>query len=643
MVTQEALGHDLDDGVHTASPSGKPCVDPGYTVYSCQREGCDYTETVYDALTDHVSKEIAGTPATCTAMGKSAYTVCEDCGKVLTNYKWLPKTSHRYTEEVTPETPATCTEAGVSAVMKCANCEATIGGEEIAALEHNYSGWVITAATCEADGSRTKFCKRCGDIVTETIEATGHVSKAVDAFPATCTEEGKSAGTVCETCGEVLTGCEPVELIPHDMGEEQVEREATCALAGLKYTECAMCGYKEYEPIEKLPHTEQTTKEAVASTCTATGLTAEITCSVCGVVIQAQTSVTKLEHEWVTIAQVDPTCTEKGTTAYDICAICGLKLSNPRDIQPAGHQWGEWQLVRAATCTEDGARVRYCTVAGCEAAAAVVSADQNKTLAKLGHNMTLHEAKAPSCGVEGNVAYYTCSRCAGQYFANVSGTEKYSAEEIVLPALTHNWSAESVTAPTCTEAGYTTQICSNCGASATVNEVPATGHQGGSATCVEKAVCAVCGEAYGSFAEHQYTTVIDEGDCQHTGTSVKTCLVCGDEVTTDLPLGPHATDVVIINEPTCTQSGHYQVVCTLCGELIDDITVAAAGHHDADGDGKCDTCGASLSDGSGQHNNICEKCGKDHGGKTGGLFGYDGFICKLIYFFRQIAKLFGKN
>ena len=266
---------------------------------------------------------------------------------------------------------------------------------------------------------------------------------------------------------------------------------------------------------------------------------------------------------------------------------------------------------------------------------------------KLGHNMTRVAAKAPTCGVAGNPEYYVCSRCADVYYADAAGAEKYTADEIVLPALSHNWGVTSVTDPTCTEAGFTTVTCANCGETKKTDERPANGHQGGVATCLEKAVCEVCGEAYGGLADHQYVTVTDEGDCQHNGVSVKTCSVCGDEVTTELPLGPHQPEYVVLSAPTCTENGASQWVCTVCGEVIEEGTLEAMGHHDDNGDGKCDKCGQSMNgstdgSGNGTTTGVCDKCGRNHVGKTGGFWGYDGFVCKLISFFRSIVRLFSK-
>lgn len=50
---------------------------------------------------------------------------------------------------------------------------------------HSYGPWSVTSnATCTTDGSRSKSCS-CGDVITETIPATGH----------------NMVGGVCTECG----------------------------------------------------------------------------------------------------------------------------------------------------------------------------------------------------------------------------------------------------------------------------------------------------------------------------------------------------------------------------------------------------------------------------------------------------------
>ena len=77
-----------------------------------------------------------------------------------------------------------------------------------------------------------------------------------------------------------------------------------------------------------------------------------------------------------------------------------------------------------------------------------------------------------------------------------------------------------VTDPTCTEDGYTTYTCA-CGDTYIDDEVPATGHTGGTATCKDKAVCSVCEQAYGEL----------DADNHAGGTEVKDAVAATEEKT----------------------------------------------------------------------------------------------------------------
>ena len=61
---------------------------------------------------------------------------------------------------------------------------------------------------------------------------------------------------------------------------------------------------------------------------------------------------------------------------------------------------------------------------------------------------------------------------------------------------------DTVVAPTCTEAGYTTHTCSICGYTHNDTTVAAAGHKYSAATCTAKAKCSVCNEETGDLAKH---------------------------------------------------------------------------------------------------------------------------------------------
>ena len=82
-------------------------------------------------------------------------------------------------------------------------------------------------------------------------------------------------------------------------------------------------------------------------------------------------------------------------------------------------------------------------------------------------------------------------------------------------------------------------------------------HSGGTATCQEKAACAVCGEAYGELGAHSYT-VTNHDDAQHW----KECSVCGEKSKVEAHAGGKAT---------CTA----KAVCDTCGAVYGKL-----GEHD---------------------------------------------------------------
>lgn len=82
------------------------------------------------------------------------------------------------------------------------------------------------------------------------------------------------------------------------------------------------------------------------------------------------------------------------------------------------------------------------------------------TIEKHTHTLVRTEAKAASCAEAGNSAYYTCSGC-GKYFADADDETEIEKDSWVIKALGHDYK-DSVTAPSCTEKGFTTHSCTRC-------------------------------------------------------------------------------------------------------------------------------------------------------------------------------------
>ena len=666
VIDQPALGHeiDYDHGVHTDIATDKPCEEPaGYTTYYCVRYGtggCTETVVEYDELAEHVPENVPAKAPTCTEEGYTAHQKCSVCGKILSeDYEIIPKTAHDlYTPEGFEGTEPTCTEPGLSARQDCRNCHQTIVAQtSVPAKGHNYSSWIVTtAATCTVAGEEMRFCKRCGVDETQAIPAA-HKYQNVPAVAPTCYAEGTRAGKKCSVCGDVLEGCETIsnEDVGHVLGTPTVIA-ATCTTPEKTVTKCIyyeLCGHIETveTPDSALGHDMVVTKAGRENSCTTDGFTAEKTCSRCGLK-ESSTYLPRLEHVWETVPGTPATCGEDGVSSYEKCALCGIHYSEPQVIKATGHRWTVWATVTPATCTTPGLKKQTCKNVGCDA-------ERTQVIPIAGHQMAHYEAVAATCTEPGNPEYYVCYRCGTDiYYKNEAGTAQYTAEEIVKPALDHDWYTVETVPPTCAHKGYDLQYCHRTGCDATqkINFTGPADHVVGTpATCVSKAICGVCGQYFGAYNGNNHDMVVIEhvdGDCQHYGYENLKCARegCTHTEHKTLPKGEHVTEIVWVTEPTCTTDGVYNKICTVCGDtLAENVVEPAPGHYDEDGDGLCDFCGEEMPSDTPEtpetpsgSTGTCDKCGRNHVGQVGGFFGYNGFMCKLIAFFRSIARLFSR-
>ena len=206
------------------------------------------------------------------------------------------------------------------------------------------------------------------------------------------------------------------------------------------------------------------------------------------------------------------TCTEEGTK-YIYCTEpeCGEYI--PEIIPMTAHTPGEWETVKEATCSENGLEERNCTVCG-----------------------------------------------------NVIETR-------VTDTLPHTYDEWVVTVePTCTEAGVESASCTVCGETA-VRGINPLGHD---------------------FAEWDVTK---EASCTADGEETSTCARCGEVSSRVIEAEGHSYgEWEIVKEPTLTEAGERQTVCSVCGdvktetmpklsELQPTVPDGGSGNADADNNG----------------------------------------------------------
>ena len=312
----------------------------------------------------------SSTEATCTGYGK-LHKKCSKCGETITitDLAALPK-GHDFSILVETKREATCTLPG-RGVYKCVRCDKTLE-KDIPMKDHVFNAKnVIPGFGHINDNNHTVKCENCSFIWT-----VAHNKVTVSEKPATCTEDGYSAGTYCAD---------------------------GCGYDTRTFTEAA--GHK----LETIP--------GKAATCTEDGLTEGKKCSVCQEIIVPQEKI-PAGHKLETITGKAATCTEDGLTDGKKCSVC-QEILVPQEKIAASHKWGDWTVTRAATCTRDGVKTRSCSVC---------KASETRPIAATGHTEEAIPDQKATCTEPGSVGGKRCSVC-----------KAVLEEPEVVPATGHDW------------------------------------------------------------------------------------------------------------------------------------------------------------------------------------------------------------
>lgn len=251
----DPLGHDWGDWKVTTEPTN---TTDGVMTRTCKRDGCDATETAPIPAGGHSfegAKGVVILAATCHSKGTTKYTCTahkdaegnNTCGVSITVE--TAETPHSLATSITDpkceridngdgtykdvftegEIKVYCTNSGCGYVDKSASCVLA------APSDHTWTAWQTrTEATCNADGIKVRYCKKCGVEETEKITTRpNHVFVKTVVAP-TCEERGFTT-YACKGCGLTYRD-DFTDALGHDY-DEGVPVEATCTTpGGILYT-----------------------------------------------------------------------------------------------------------------------------------------------------------------------------------------------------------------------------------------------------------------------------------------------------------------------------------------------------------------------------------------------------------------------
>ena len=258
---------------------------------------------------------------------------------------------------------------------------------EFNTVAHVYGEWEdITHATCTGKGSHKKVCV-CGKEVTEDVPANGHNAVTDAAVAPTCTEPGKTEGSHCSVCNEVLTAPQTVDALGHDMGEYVQTTAPTCTAKGVKTATCKRegCNHTETQEMDALGHDMGEYVKTTAPTCTAKGV---------------KTATCKRE---------------------------GCNHTETQEIDALGHDMGEYVQTTAPTCTAKGEKTTTCKREGC-------NHTETQEIPAKGHTLEKVEKVAATESKEGVKEHYRCSEC-GDLFLDENGTTPATEADLKIAKL----------------------------------------------------------------------------------------------------------------------------------------------------------------------------------------------------------------
>ena len=399
---------------------------------------------------------------------------------------------------------------------------------------------------------------------------------------ASCTEKAvyyKSCACGARSDTETFEG----DFAPHNFTAEKAEEQylksaATCTAKAVYYKSCTVCGEKGTETFSYgTPLGHDWGEPSYIWTAVPDGYmcVASSKCKNCDTDIADVASMT---YDVVT----QPTCLTTGIGRYTATFSSFPSQTKDVTLPATGHDWGTTEYTW--TPTEDG---------------------YNCTAKRICQKDKSHEETESVTAAYAVVTKPTCLTAGlGRYQASFEADwAEDASKDVTLSALGHDWGAwtsngDGTHTRNCTKDSSHTEdgTCS-----------------GGTATCTERAICDVCGGAYGDLAAHDFTAEVaeenylkSEATCTEPAVYYKSCKTCGltsegteqeDTFQYGNPLG-HDYDTEWSQDET-----HHWYVCKRCQDVaeLEEHTAsgwitdkAATAKADGERHKECTVCGYIL-------------------------------------------------